>query len=110
MKDKPTVTVQPDGCRTFDEPVLKSCRNPTQVTVSAGSCDEVVNALLDQESQMLVLLVSYDSAYRTLLQFQGVFEGFLSTFRFALLDPLWQTVRAIGGFAHLPCFLSQCDE
>ncbi len=36
--------------------------------------------------------------------------GFLAEFRFPLLNPLWQTVRTLGGLTNIPCFLSQCDE
>lgn len=109
-KGKTKIDVQPDGCIKIPMPVLKDCTNGAQATVSATSCDDAVDSVLAQEQQIMVLLTSYDSAYRTLLQFQGVFEGFLSSFRFALVNPLWQTVRVIGGLTHLPCFLSQCDE
>ena len=108
--DKKTISVQPEGCIAFDEPVFSACTDNTQVVASFTGCDDAINGVLAQETQILVLLTTYDSAYRTLLQFQGTFEGFLSSFRFALIDPLWQTVRVIGQMSHLPCFLSQCDE
>ncbi len=108
--DTPTVDVQPDGCISFMEPVLKNCKYTESTTISTSSCDDAVEAVLTQETQTLTLLVAYDSAYRSLLQFQGVFEGFLSDFRFSLLQPLWQTVRVMGNLSRLPCFLSQCDE
>lgn len=104
------LAVQPDGCISIDEPVLTSCRNNTQFTVGGNTCLSIANAMLDQEQQALVLLVSYDASYRSLLQFTGVFEGFLDDFRFPLLQPLWQTVRAMGALAHIPCFIGQCDE
>lgn len=107
---KTTITVQSDGCEEAEMPVLKNCNGNTQVTASVTSCDDAIGSILAQEEQMLVLLVTYDSAYRTLLQFQGVFEGFLTSFRFALVNPIWQTVRVIGGLNHIPCFTSQCDE
>ena len=105
-----TIQVQPDGCIELDEPVLRDCKDNTQETVGANTCEKVITSMFNQEEQMLILLTAYDASYRTLMQFEGVFEGFLSDFRFPLINPLWQTVRALGGFAHMPCFLSQCDE
>ncbi len=102
--------IEVPGCISLDVPVLSSCRNNTQFTVGTNTCLDVVNGMLNQEEQSLILLVTYDAAYRSLLQFTGVFEGFLDDFRFPLLEPLWQTVRAIGGLAHIPCFIGQCDE
>lgn len=105
-----TIDVQPEGCINFTEPVLNACKQNSQLTAGANTCQNVVDGMIAQEMDMLMLLVSYDSAYRTLLQFEGVFEGFLTDFRFPLIEPLWQTVRAMGGLANLPCLISQCDE
>lgn len=105
------ISVQPDGCIKFDDvDVFPACRSGDQTAVSSDSCNQAVNAILDRERALLTLTVAYDSAERTLMQFQGVFEGFLSDFRFPLLNPLWQTVRVIGGFNNISCFLGQCDQ
>ncbi|HVW66993.1 MAG TPA: hypothetical protein VHA78_04680 [Candidatus Peribacteraceae bacterium] len=104
------VQVQPVGCIEFTEQVLPACRGAQQGSVSVDSCENSVNAILDHERALLTLTIAYDSAYRTLLQFEGVFAGFLTDFQFPLLQPLWQTVRAVGAFSKLPCFLGQCDQ
>ncbi len=107
---KTTIDVQPEGCIEFQEPVLTSCKENSQATLGSDTCPEIVAGMLDQEQRTLVLLVAYDASYRTLLQFEGVFEGFLQDFRFPLIEPLWQTVRAVGGLTRIPCFIGQCDE
>lgn len=109
-KNTTTLKVQPAGCIEFDEPVFDQCKDNSQLTVGASTCPDIVNTMLDQEEKTLVLLIAYDASYRTLLQFEGTFEGFLQDFRFPLLEPLWQTVRVIGNLAHIPCFIGQCDE
>jgi hypothetical protein len=105
-----TIKVQPEGCIELEEPVLTSCKKNIQPTVGTDTCSSIVSSMLDQEQQTLSLLIAYDASYRTLYQFEGIFEGFLQDFRFPLIEPLWQTVRAIGGLSHIPCFLGQCDE
>ncbi len=105
-----TLQVQPAGCIELEQPVLTQCKNNSQETVGTTTCPDVVAGMLEQEDKTLVLLVAYDAAYRTLLQFEGVFEGFLQDFRFPLIQPLWETVRVIGGLSHIPCFVGQCDE
>lgn len=104
------VQVQPLGCIQFDEKVFSACKPGVQGSVSANGCDANVDAILDHERALLTLTIAYDSAYRTLMQFEGVFAGFLTDFQFPLLQPLWQTVRAIGAFGNLPCFIGQCDQ
>lgn len=104
------IQVQPLGCIQFDEKVFPACRAAQQGSVSPDGCVSSVDAILDHERALLTLTIAYDSAYRTLLQFEGVFEGFLNDFQFPLLQPLWQTVRAIGSLSKLPCFLGQCDQ
>lgn len=105
-----TVQVQPVGCIQFTENALPACRGNVQGTVSVDGCDQSVDAILNHERALLTLTVAYDSAYRTLLQFEGSFQGFLTDFQFPLLYPLWQTVRAIGGLGNLSCFIGQCDQ
>jgi hypothetical protein len=105
-----TVEVTPDGCIELEMNILTKCKNNLQESAGSQTCPDIVRGMLDEESQLLILLTAYDASYRSLLQFEGAFEGFLDDFRFPLIEPLWQMVRVIGGFARLPCFLSQCDE
>lgn len=108
-----TVTVQPDGCIEMEFPVIRGCADTEGVGVALvdpSMCDTAADSLFKHESDILDLSVSYDASYRTVAQFAGMFEGFLSDFRFPLLNPLWQTVRTLGGLKNIPCFLSQCEE
>jgi len=105
-----TLTINTDGCIELAQPVLSACKNNTQLSAGPDTCLQIIDSMLDQEEQALVLLVSYDASYRTVVQFTGMFEGFLTDFRFPLIEPLWQTVRAIGNFSNIPCFIGQCDE
>lgn len=112
-EDQKTLQVQPDGCIQFDVPVLTSCIMPPDVgvtSVSLDTCNFAADAVFKQESTLLDLSVANDASYRTIAQFAGMFEGFLTQFRFPLLTPLWQTVRVLGGLKNIPCFLAQCDE
>ncbi len=105
--------IQPTGCIEFELPVIKGCSAVDGISpsfIDVGACDEAADGLFIQESNLLSLSVAYDASYRTIAQFSGMFEGFLSDFRFPLINPLWQTVRTMGGLKGLPCFLSQCDE
>lgn len=109
-KSEEKITVQPDGCNEFELAPYSACKEGVQATVGAQSCDEAVDGIMMREIELLNVVVAYDAAYRTLLQFSGSFEGFLTAFRFPLIQPLWQLTRAVGTFANMPCFLAQCDE
>lgn len=108
-----TVKVQPYGCVEFELPVFRGCDVSPGISVAfvtPNSCINAADALFAQERNLLNLSIAYDASYRTIAQFSGMFEGFLSEFRFPLLNPLWQTVRVLGGLKNIPCFLSQCEE
>lgn len=104
------VKVQPAGCIAFEMPAMDTCRPVKNVPVNNGGCNEQVQAILERESHILELIFAYDASYRSLMQFAGTFEGFLTDFRFPLLEPLWQMVRTLGQFDDLPCFLAECNE
>jgi hypothetical protein len=108
--DEEEVTVQPDGCIEFELPVMDACRTSELSSFNQGGCISQVQTIIDRETRMLELLFAYDASYRTLMQFAGTFEGFLSDFRFPLLQPLWQMVRTLGQLDNLPCFLAECNE
>lgn len=110
-KEGGSFTVQPEGCISFTVTTIPGCiGQPSLAQSYVGTCDSAVITTLEREAKLLQLAVAYDSAYRTLLQFAGTFEGFMNDFRFPLLQPLWQTARMLGTFDHLPCFSAQCDE
>jgi hypothetical protein len=108
--DEETVTVQPHGCIEFELDVPDACRVTERTSFDQGDCSRQAAAVMEREEKMLELIFAYDASYRTLMQFAGTFEGFLSDFRFPLLQPLWQMVRTLGQFDNLPCFLAECNE
>lgn len=108
--DTSAVKVTPDGCEEIELPRFDAC-SPTNIPETGpGSCSEAINAVLKHEMAMTQLAVAYDAAYRSLMQFSGNFDQFLSDFRFPLIQPLWQMVRTLGVLDNLPCFTSQCNE
>lgn len=106
-----TLTIKPDGCVPLPYAAFPACAAPLDVAeATISACDEATVAVLEREMRLLELQVSYDAAYRTLLQFAGQMEGFMEDFRLPLLQPLWQAVDALSAFDGVTCFLSQCDE
>ncbi len=110
--DDETITITLDGCLPMTFPVLKGCRelSPTVLEVMPGMCQSARRQLVNREMQLLTLSMSYDASYRSLAQFAGMFQEFLLQFRFPLIEPLWQTVRMLGGMKDIPCFESECNE
>ncbi len=118
-----TFTVQPPGCMEFkDMQPLFACQlgaehdndgafaHTADESLVAGYCEQIGAQLLDREFAMLKLAVSYDAAYRSLLQFAGHFDLFTKTFRASLLTPIRQAVSLLGSLYRIPCFLAQCDQ
>lgn len=105
-----TVKVTPDGCQEFELPRFDACSPASIPETGPGSCKEAINAVLSHEMAMTQLVVAYDAAYRSLMQFAGSFDQFLTDFRFPLIQPLWQMIRTLGVLDNLPCFASQCNE
>ena len=106
------LTIAVDGCLPMTFPVMEGCRlaEPTIFETLPGSCQAARRELIQREMDLLTLTVSYDASYRSLAQFAGMFQEFLVQFRFPLIEPLWQTVRALGGLKGIPCFQSECNE
>lgn len=105
-----TVKVRPEGCIQFEIPVSNGCRTVAVPDLVSNNCETAVVAIIERESRLLEMLVAYDAAYRSLMQFAGIFEGFLDDFRFPLLEPMWQMVRTMGAFDNISCFAGQCDD
>lgn len=104
------ITVQPDGCIPQSFLPLDGCTDVSIATAGSDSCEQAAEALVEREVKLLHLAIAYDAAYRSLMQFAGNLEGFLLDFRFPLLTPIWQAVRALGSLDRIPCFSAQCDE
>lgn len=106
------------GCIPYTEMgigVLPNCRlasatDNLAIAQVQKSCEEAFQALYKREERVLELLVSYDAAQRTLLQFAGGFQSFLDRFDATLLTPFRQVTQLLGQLSRVPCFLSQCDR
>ncbi len=116
---KPTdglYTLRIPGCRTLRVRAPVACTPDSGNAISVLSltsmlneCTPIVEALLARESEMLTLSVTYDAAYRSLLQFAGTFDDFLSVFRLDLLRPIRQSMPLLQQLSRIPCFLAQCN-
>jgi len=73
-------------------------------------CRLMSSQLLDREEDLLKLSVEYDAAYRSFLQFAGMFDSFLEGFRWPIASSLRKTVELAGYFQRIPCFIASCDE
>ena len=106
------VTITLDGCLPMTFPVMERCIDPSPTFLQAmpGLCMEARKQLIEREMQVLMLTGSYDASYRSLAQFAGMFQEFLVQFRFPIIEPLWQTVRMLGGLKEIPCFSAECNE
>jgi hypothetical protein len=112
VEEGDTVTIELDGCLPMTFPAMEGCREvgATLFNTFPGFCRDARRQLVQREMELLTLTVSYDSSYRSLAQFAGMFQEFLTQFRFPLIEPLWQTVRMLGGLKGIPCFQAECNE
>ena len=110
------VTVQPSGCIEYNVPTIEACHfasgeeNLPQEGSVRTYCDDVVNAMLEREAELLKLAVQYDASYRSMLQFSGNFDLFLKELRWPLTNTLRQAAGLIGQFNRVPCFLGSCID
>lgn len=107
--------IAPWGCDVPDELPIAACRieetSPVaEATDVRADCMRIVDSLVAREADILDAVVAYDAAYRSLLQFAGILERFLTDFRFPLFEPLWQAARSITELQRIYCFTAQCDE
>ncbi|MBU2213247.1 hypothetical protein KKC44_03860 [Patescibacteria group bacterium] len=73
-------------------------------------CQKVGDGLVQRENEILKMMVEYDAAYRSLLQFAGVFDEFLQEFRWTITGSIRKAASIIGSLGRIPCFISSCDE
>ncbi len=104
------------GCIRLDANPLPSCQ---ELHAKHGAlfrqtvqdrCSTAGEELLAREAEVLKLLTAYDAAYRSFLQFSGVFDRFLTDFKGDLLTPIEQATSVVSHLSRIPCFLSQCSE
>lgn len=110
------LAVQIDGGLPMTMPPITACRFEGAVNVGnlqkivTQRCQEMAQSLIDRERELLTLIVSYDSAVRSLYQFAGPFDDFLRGWRASILTPVWQAARVLRWMPRIPCFLAPCNE
>jgi len=110
------ITVNALGCLSSQAVSLRECHfsnskaSNVDVADIQGYCEQVVEELLEQEAGILSMSISYDAAYRTVLQFAGNFDLFLQEFRLPLISTLRDAINLIGGLNRIPCFVASCDS
>ena len=72
-------------------------------------CSTTAFEVFEQEMALLRLAVSYDAAYRSLLQFAGTFDQGKQGLSSNMLEPIRQAVSVLGHLHRIPCFLSACN-
>ncbi len=115
------LSIQVDGCIVLESPPFPGCRIESQnpeneleleqlhETILNTYCQPVSVQTLERELKLMELGYAYRSAYDSLLQFAGQFEGFVSAAGSAILTPIQQTLSVLQNLQRIPCFLSQCD-
>ncbi len=121
-----TITLQSPGCAPLVMKPLNQCQfanaapdprtsglpfiDPASNVWVRSTCQPLIERVALDEQRMVTLAVSYDAAVRSLLQFSGQFDTFLSSWQTDALAPLRQTVSLVQQLTRIPCFLSQCTN
>ncbi|MDA1208758.1 MAG: hypothetical protein O2904_01855 [bacterium] len=109
------ITVSALGCIKKDVETFPECHFANKKTNlgdqadTLGYCPKIVEEMLEQEAGIISMAISYDAAYRTVLQFAGNFDLFLQEFRLPLISTLRDVINLIGGLNRIPCFVASCD-
>lgn len=112
----PTVDQTVDGCLSPEELGLTGvteCKFTTEraardAVQADQNCRDAVGAVLAHEAETLRLLVAYDAATRTSLQYVGNLERLVSDILYPLLWPLVELGNLVKDLARVPCFLGIC--
>ena len=113
--DPDMMNVQVAGCAPLDIPRLPDCEKladsgDSTLNLSVNACQPLSEMILSREADILKMTVQYDAAYRSLLQFSGVFDDFTDQFQGDLLTPIQETAALAGQLSRIPCFLAECNE
>lgn len=100
------------GQETFPECHLSKDGELKSVEVAGlvEYCQTIGNELLKREGELLKVATEYDAAYRSMLQFAGDFDLFLSEFKTPITYTVRHAASVIGWMNGLPCFTSSCAE
>lgn len=80
-----------------------------QQSVVETQCNPLAQQLMERSAALTRVSVSYDAAYRSLLQFSGSLDQFLWGFRGTILSPIEQTLPLLEYLQRIPCFPAQCN-
>ena len=108
------ITIGVHGCLSIPALSIPACHmakeaDPLEISDAYQYCSDVSSAIVKRESEILKMLVEYDAAYRSLLQFAGLFDEFLLEFRWTLAGSIRQSASVIGWMGRIPTFLASCD-
>lgn len=105
-----------DGCLPPSElglDAMPACRftavSAARDAVEAlAACRNSADAIVVHEAEALRLLVAYDAATRTSLQYAGVLDRLVRDIRYPLIWPLIELTDLARELARIPCFLGIC--
>ena len=108
------VVIDIHGCLSLPILSIPACHlaqdnDALQLSDAFQYCSDVSSAIIKRESEILKMLVEYDAAYRSLMQFAGAFDEFLLELRWTLAGSIRQSASVIGWIGRIPCFLASCD-
>lgn len=119
-----TIRITVPGCRTMLIPRLDGCAfgnwkigageqsNKVQgvdISTVTTMCQPLAAQLMERNATLVRVAVSYDAAYRSLLQIAGSLDQFLWGFNGSILAPVEQTIPLLENLSRLPCFTAQCN-
>jgi len=114
-KEKKKITVSAPGCMEEERDSFPACQlvaggnTQPEGLDTLSYCRNIGRDMLSREEDLLRLLVEYDAAYRSLMQFAGNFDLFLGSFEWSIGNLLRQTAGVLGTLQRIPCFIASCD-
>lgn len=107
------VTIETLGCMPLERTTMTECYvgdKASTISVNLEQfCQDVVKDTLALERRILHLAVAYDTGYRALLQFTGIFDAFLVEAPKRTFTVLREMVALLGRLHQIPCFTAHCD-
>ncbi|MDP6575007.1 MAG: hypothetical protein QF755_00740 [Candidatus Peribacteraceae bacterium] len=108
------IVIDIHGCLSLPARSIPAChldkdKDALQLSDAFQYCSDISSSIIKREAEILKMLVEYDAAYRSLLQFAGTFDEFLLELRWTLVGSIRQSASVIGWMGRIPCFLASCD-
>lgn len=97
----------------FGEEYVKNAKEQIDLqieeTAPETQCASLARDMTIREAAFVKIAVSYDAAYRSLLQFAGAFDGFLRAMRGDLLGPIENALPLLNALSRVSCFAAKCQ-